>query len=252
MTVTTKTGLIIPDVPWPQIRSRLLSLWRIDQSPHHSVIGLTGSGKSYLCRYGILETCIWDRVLFIDGKGDDATIRGLGKVVNDFPNKAMRSAKQLMHDDSRRENWYRLVTSRDFARARQQVKHALESVMKEGNWIVVVDELRYITDTREPGLNLAPQWEAIMLRGRSRGVGLVNLTQEPRWVRGSFYTQPSFMWISRVEDEAAQKRISEIGSSRALMEHLPLIPKKRFIYMDNLEDQRFWAYTQVPSRGRSR
>jgi hypothetical protein len=210
-------------------------------------MGQTGGGKSYLVRHGILSVCEWDRVLIIDGKGDDPTLRGLGRVVNDFPNMRLRSADQLMRDenDARRENWFRLVTSRKWERARDQVMHALEKVMDQGNWIVVIDELRYITDTRAPGLNLKPQWEAIMLRGRSRGVSLVNCTQEPRWVPGSFYTNSQFYWISRVEDEAAQKRLAEIGSSRALMDHLPTIRRRHWIYMDNLDDDRFWAHTIV-------
>jgi hypothetical protein len=210
-----------------------------------SIMGQTRSGKSYLTRYGILPTCQWDRVLFIDGKGDDRTIMGFGKVVNEFPSKPMRTARQLAQDRRPGENWYRLVTSRDFTTARAQVKHALEQVMNEGDWVVIIDELRYITDSREPGLNLKPQWEAIILRGGGRGVGCVSLTQEPRWVPGSFYTQSSFYFISRVEDERAQLRLSEIGSSRALMEHLPTIPRRRWIMTDNLEDKRFWAYTQV-------
>lgn len=212
-------------------------------------MGQTRSGKSYLTRHGILETCTYDRVLFIDCKGDDPTIMGLGKVVNRFPTRLQRNTRDFMDDsDKPRSQWFRLVTSRNWAEARDQVGEALTEVMNEGDWIVVVDELRIITDTREPGLNLAPLWEAIMLRGGGRGVGAVNLTQEPRWVRGSFYTQPSFIWISRVEDEAAQKRIAEIGSSRALMDHLPGIARRVWIYTDNLEDERFWAYTQVPAR----
>ena len=245
----TRTELIIPSVPWPVIQHRINSLWVIRDAPHHSIMGQTRSGKSYLTRYGILATCPWDKVLFIDGKGDDRTIMGWGKVVNRFPTKAMRSARQLMRDDAAGENHFRLVTSRDWSQAREQVGHALERVMDEGDWVVVVDELRYITDTRAPGLNLAPQWEAIVLRGGGRGVGLVNLTQEPRWVRGSFYTQSSFYWFSRVEDEAAQKRIAEVGSSRSLLDQLATIPRRTWIYMDNLEDDRFWAMTRVPAMG---
>lgn len=239
--------LIIPKVSWPVVRSRLKRYWIIQDAPHHSIMGQTRSGKSYLTRYGILETCQWDSVLMIDGKGDDPTLTGLGRVVNQFPTKLRRSTKKLMEDDEPMGNWFRLVTSSRWDVAREQVGHALESVMAEGNWIVVIDELRYITDTRAPGLNLAPQWEAIILRGGSRSVGAVNLTQEPRWVRGSFYTQGSFYWISRVEDEAAQKRIAEIGSSRALLPHLQRIPRRWWIYTDNLEDERYWALTQVPA-----
>lgn len=245
----TRVELDIPEVPWATIQSRLASKWVIVDAPHHSIMGQTRSGKSYLTRHGILKVCEWDRVLFIDGKGDDPTISGLGRVVSRFPSKLSRSRQQLFRDDERQGNWFRLVTSMDWNVARDQVGEALTRVMQEGNWVVVIDELRYITDTRAPGLNLAPQWEAIVLRGGSKGVGLVNLTQEPRWVRGSFYTQGSFYWFSRVEDEAAQKRISEIGSSRALLEKLASIPRRSWIYMDNLDDERFWAMTRVPARG---
>lgn len=243
----TQPELIIPEVPWPVIRSRLQKLWVVRDAPHHSVVGQTRSGKSYLTRYGILDVCQWDRVLFIDGKGDDSTLMGLGRVVNRFPSKLTRNARQLMRDNKPRENWFRLVTSRDSTVARDQVGEAYERVMDEGDWIIVTDELRYSTDARSPGLNLGPQWEAIILRGGSRGVGAVNLTQEPRWVRGSFYTQSAFYWFSRVEDEAAQKRISEVGSSRSLLDHLARIPKHTWIYMDNMEDERYWAYTKVPA-----
>lgn len=224
-------------------------MWVIRDAPHHSIMGQTRSGKSYLTRYGILDVCQWDRVLFIDGKGDDRTIMGLGRVVNRFPSKMTRNARALMRDNAPRENWFRLVTSRDRMTARDQVGEALERVMDEGDWVVVIDELRYVTDSKDPGLNLSPQWEAIILRGGGRGVGAVNLTQEPRWVRGSFYTQGSFYWFSRVEDEAAQKRIGEIGSSRSLLDMLANIPRRVWIYMDNLEDERYWAFTRVPAMG---
>lgn len=240
--------LIIPKMSWPVIRSRISRLWTVRDAPHHSIMGQTGSGKTFLTRHGILDTCVWDRVLVIDGKGDDSTLTGMGRVVGRFPARMSRSTHKLMMDDERRGNWFRLVTSRDWEVAQDQVREALQRTMDEGDWIVVIDELRYVTDARQPGLNLGPYWEQITLRGRSRGVGLVNMTQEPRWVRGSFYTQSSFYWFSRVEDEVAQKRISEVGSSRELLNHINKVPKRWWIYMDNLEDERFWALTQVPAR----
>lgn len=242
--------LEIPTMPWSTIQSRLAQMWKVRDAPHHSVMGQTRSGKSYLTRYGILETCRWDRVLFLDGKeGKDPTVAGLGRPVQRFPSKGLRSGRQLMADDAPRDNWFRLVADRNVAIARDQVGEALDRVMVEGDWIVVVDELRWLCDFKPPNLNLRAPWEEIILRGGGRGVGAVSLTQEPRWVPGAFYTQSSFYWFSRVEDEAAQKRVAEVGSSRALFDHLSIIPKRLWIYMDNLEDERFWAYTQVPARG---
>lgn len=239
--------LVIPDAPWYEVRRRLQKHWEVRDAPHHSVMAQTRSGKSYLVRYGILDVCQYDRVLFIDCKGDDQTILGLGYVVERFPNKALRNARTAYFGtDVPQVHWYRLVTSRKWEIAKEQVREALEAVMDEGDWIVVIDELRVVTDARVPGLGLRAEWEAIRLRGGGRGVGLVDLTQEPRWVPGSFYTQSSFYWISRIEDEAAQKRIAEIGSSRGLMQFLPTIRRRRFIYTDAIEDERYWAFTQVP------
>lgn len=248
--------LLIPEVPWLAIRSRLLQLWQVTENPHHSIMGQTGSGKSHLTRYGILPTCQKDRVLFIDGKGDDKTLRGLGHVVNRFPNKAIRQYHRHQSDDPRQRWWYRLVTSAKWDVAQRQVEEALDLAYDEGDWIIVIDELRYITDTNRkidgtlsgPGLSMRGPWERIVLRGRSRGVSLVNLTQEPAWVPSSFYTQSQFYWISRIEDERAQDRIAEIGSSRGLLPHLNRIRRRYWIYTDSLEDERFWARTIVPGR----
>lgn len=244
--------LEIPVVPWALIRTRLQRFWNAREAPHHSVIGQTRSGKSYLTRHGILDVCQNDRVLFIDCKGDDATLDGLGHVVDRMPSKALMRQREFLKDNRRpkpRRHWYRLVTDPDWDVAREQVREALESVFSQGDWVIVVDEARYITDAREPGLGLRGLWEQITLRGGSRGLAMVTLTQEPRWVPGSFYTQSAFYWFSRVEDEAAQKRISEVGSSRALIDFLRRIPRRWWVYMDNLEDERFWALTSVPARG---
>lgn len=254
MVRASQEELIIPKVPWPVIQNRLARMWQIRDAPHHSVMGQTRSGKSHLTRHGILPTCYFDRVLFLDCKGDDPTINGLGRVVQRFPSKLARAQRQLFEEEERTGrgkggNWFRLVTDVNWDIARDQVEEALTRAFHEGDWIVVVDELRYVTDPRQPGLNLPGPWEQIVLRGGSRGVGLINLTQEPRWVRGSFYTQSSFYWFSRVEDEAAQKRISEVGSSRSLLDYLGRIPRRWWVYMDNLEDERFWALTTVTGRG---
>lgn len=240
--------LIIPNVPWATIRRRMQQTWTARDAPHHSIMGQTRSGKSFLTRHGILSVCEYDRVLFIDGKGDDPTINGLGRVVRHYPSKLMRAQTQIQRDDMKRANWFRLVTDIDREKAKEQVDTALRRVIREGDWVVVFDEVRYITDARDPGLGLRSLWEAIILRGGSRGIAAISLTQEPRWVPSSFYTQPSFVWISRVEDEIAQKRIAEIGSSRGLMQHLPTIRRRNWIYTDALDEDRFWGYTSVNAR----
>jgi hypothetical protein len=207
-------------------------------------MGQTRSGKSYLVRHGIAPIVRYQKMLILDAKGDDKTLRGFGRPVQRIP-RAMRTVRRMMREEKPGDNWFRLMITRGQKAAHDQVGEALETVYNEGDWTVVVDELRHLVDARYPGINLRDQWEELMLRGGSRGIRMVNLSQEPKWLPSSFYTQASFYWISRIEDEAVQKRITEIGSSRALLPHLQAVPKRRWIYMDNLEDERFWARTKV-------
>lgn len=235
--------LVINDEPWESVRARLNRLWIARSAPHHSIMGQTRSGKTYLYTMGILQLAKWDRVLIIDVKGDDPSLQ-IGKPVRRLPGK-LAGAKKIVQEDRPYENWFRLVTYPDWEDAHEQVGEAYERVFSDGEWIVVSDELRAIVDPRPPGINLRPQWERFRLRGGSRGIAMLDATQEPRWVPGSFYTQSSFFWYSRIEDESAQKRLSEIGSSKALMPHLARIPKRRWLYMDNEEEDRYWARTMV-------
>lgn len=231
-------------VTWDRTRDRLNQFWVANESPHHSIIGLTGSGKSYLVRNGILPLAVWDKVLIIDVKGDDPTLRGLGKPVKRIPHQYLRTSKQLMQEKRPRDNWFRLVVTENIKEANRQVHEAFSRIYDEGEWVVVIDELRALVDTPAGmGIGHKGWWTQLMLRGRSKGISVINLTQEPAWVPSAFYTQPSFLWIGRVEDERAHKRISEVGTSRGLMPVLPTIPKRRFMYTDNLEDARVFHMT---------
>ena len=238
--------LTIPDLHWYAVRNRINMYWEAREAPHISIMGQTRSGKSYLVRHGILPLCRWDRVLIIDVKGDDKTLTGLGHPVRKLPGFT-HGMKRLIREDRPGDNWFRLITHDDFAAAREQVGEAFERVYHEGDWVVVIDELRAITDPRAPGLALKDHWERFILRGGSRGIATVNLSQEPRWCPGSFYTQSNFYLFSRLEDEAAHKRLSEIGSAKGLLPHITTIPRRWWLYMDNMDDSgdRFWARTTV-------
>lgn len=237
--------LVIPDLSFDIIRERVAEYWDPVEAPHMSIMGQTRSGKSFLARHGIVSPMLnFRKLLILDAKGTDATLRGFGRPVQAIP-RYMRTVRQMIREERPGDNWFRLQIRRGQQAGHDQVGEALEIVYNEGDWIVLVDELRHLVDARYPGINLKDQWEELMLRGGSRGIGLINLSQEPKWLPSSYYTQASFYWISRIEDEAVQKRITEIGSSRALLPHLQTIPKRQWLYMDNLDDDRFWARTMV-------
>jgi hypothetical protein len=231
----------IPTRSWDEVKRRVDRLWKPDQAPHHTILGQNGAGKSYLIVNGLLPLCLYDNVCLFDNKGDDPVLNSSGaKPVTRLPTKMRR----IVDNDDPREHWFRLKVSDDVARARDQVGEALDRIYKEGNWIVVLDETRAISDPRSPGLGLQPLLDRMWLRGRSRRICVVASTQAPRWVPTSFYDQCQFVWSSRIRDERAHQRIMEIGSmTKAHIPHIASVRKRRWIYMDDEEEETWLAET---------
>lgn len=234
----------IPKIPrkdWDEVSMDIYKKWKPKDAPHHSVVCLTGGGKSYLCTRGLLPMRGWRRCLILDVKGDDETLDGIGTRVRRIPANDPWLKNKRKFDSL----WYRLIVYDDYQKAREQVKDALAHVYRQGNWTVFADETRHLTDPRLPALNLRSYVEQIWLKGRSRGVELVGATQSPRWVPSSFYDQPSFVWIGRINDERAHQRLREIGGLRR--EHLPVITrlqKREFLVVGDSGD--YTAITKMP------
>lgn len=228
-------------VGWRDVVRRVDRLWVPDQAPHHSIVGQTRSGKTYLVTRGLFPLVRDDKVLIIDNKGGDPTLAGYGKPVREIP-----KYRRLSDERRPRENWFHLLVHDDRDRARDQVAKALDEAYREGGWTIYADETRALTDPRSPGLGLQPLLDRIWLRGGSHGVTLIAATQAPRWVPSSFYDQCAFVWVSRIRDRRAHERVMEIGSMTR--EHIPTISalrKRQWLYMDDEEDETFAALTAV-------
>lgn len=224
----TTAASTIPARPWSAVAADVNRMWLPDSQPHHAIIAQTRAGKTSLIRHGLLPLVPHDRVLVLDSKGGrDAAWAGLGRVVHELPNRLQLRA----HDNGEpRTHWYRLVLPDETPAARRVAGEALRAVLKAGEWIVVVDETRHITDAREPGLGLRAEFESLLLRGGSAGVMVVMGTQAPRYNPSTFYDQASFAWIGRVRDEVAQKRLMEIGGmSRAVLPVVANVPRYSWI-----------------------
>lgn len=196
---------------WEEVRRYVDKNWDPLNTPHHSVIGLTGSGKSYLVVNGILSVAQRDRVLIVDTKGDDPVVSKAGKAVRALPDNSWAVNFWERKKDIPRQFWYRLKVFDDPVKARVQVHDALKRVYTEGNWIVYFDEIYDVTSVRQPSLNLGPYVELMWRKGRYRKVSVIAATQSPAWVPRMFYDQASYAWIGRIRDEQRQKRLLEIG-----------------------------------------
>src|SRR5215469_9798686 len=228
-----KPIIAVPTLDWAEVIGRVNKLWQPNFAPHHSIVGQNGAGKSHLIVHGLLPLCEHDNVAIFDNKGDDPVLAASGaRAVRHLPSRLRRT----LDNDNPKDGWYRIVVADETARAQEQVGTALEQIYKEGNWIVVLDETRAISDPRSPGLGLQPLLDRMWLRGRSRGISVVASTQAPRWVPSSFYDQCQFVWCSRIRDERAHQRVMEIGSMTR--QHIPIISgirKRRWLYMDDEE-----------------
>jgi len=190
---------------------------------------------------GLLPLCLHDNVAIFDSKGDDPVLNSSGaKSVRAIPKKWRRT----LDNNDAKDGWFRIKIYDETERAKDQVGRALDDIYAEGNWIVIIDETRAISDPRSPGLGLQPALDRMWLRGRSRRISVVAATQAPRWVPSSFYDQCQFVWTSRIRDEKAHARIMEIGSmTRAHIPHIASVRKRRWIYMDDEEDETWIAET---------
>lgn len=233
-----------PWLGWPQVSQYIDRAWDPENAPHHSIIGLTGSGKSYLAVNGILRPlCAMDRVLIFDTKGDDPLVSKQGKRVT-----ALQSERVWRSLTRRREPfdlWQRLVVSDDREHARRQVGHALDQVWRQGNWVIFFDEIRDITDPhKETGLGMLAPVDRIYRKGRSRHISIIAATQAPRWVPSSFYDQSSFAWIGRIRDKVRQKRLLEIGGLSS--DALPIVGQlQRREWLLSADNGEFFARTTV-------
>lgn len=231
----------IPSRSWNEVIQHVDELWKPEYAPHHSIFGQNGTGKSHLIVHGILPLCLKDNVCIFDNKGDDPVLAASGARPARFLPSRLR---RIADNDKSKDGWHRIVVYDDPERGRDQVGRILEQIYKEGNWIVVLDETRAISDPRSPGLGLQPLLDRMWLRGRSRHISVIASTQAPRWVPSSFYDQCQFVWASRIRDNRAHERIMEIGSmTRAHIPHIARIRKRRWLYMDDEGEETWLAET---------
>lgn len=241
-----------PWVPWPTVRHTLNGMWDPENTPHHSVIGLTGSGKSFLVCNGLLSMCNYGRVLLIDTKGDDAVLNSCGaKPVAEIPQRTWYQSLAHNPRRERREHWYRLVVDDDPVKGRLQVYRALKRIYETdgGNWVLVLDEIRDLTDPKPPNFNLAPYIDRIYRKGRNKHLPIIAGTQSPAWVPRTFYDQASFAWIGRLRDEQRQKRLLEIGGMNK--DAFPVVASlQRREWLLSADNGEYFARTQVTVGGR--
>lgn len=203
----------VPWVDWRVVHHYIRLTWDRENTPHHSIVGLTGSGKTFLTVNGILKPlCANERVVFFDTKnGTDKTLTDSPAVPCSLLPKNTWGGNRLGRKREPFDSWHRIVLSPNRGQAQYQVNETLQRVWREGNYVLVFDELRYMTSPRAPFLGMESPITQMYTMGRSKHIRIVAATQSPVWVPSSFFDQASFAWIGKIRDEMRQKRLLEIG-----------------------------------------
>jgi hypothetical protein len=199
---------------------------------HIGVLTPTGGGKSYLAVEGLLKLPVIEhaRVLMIDDKGRDRSTRTWGTPIAEYPlplRARLRGREELPHWRLVVPEWTWSSTgshTRGVDRARAVVGRALDAFYREAEdpadegasddataSVVVIDETYALTAPRPPSLNLAPLVINLWRKGRYRALSVIALSQEPAWLPGEFYSQPTHLYIGKILDARRQDRLREIG-----------------------------------------
>lgn len=245
-------------VPWEEHFAYLEETWStVDErgkpsAQHCSIFAPTRGGKSHLIRFGILP--LWQRypVLWLMYKPRDPTIGGMGRKVKEFPtwDQRLRYSSRKA-DDPKWETdpeWFVLTLPRfkwtpdskhdnpSWVRARRIAGEAIDRAFQEGNWVLVVDEVRAFADAEPPSLALTPPLENAWQRGGSQPLTIIGATQQPAKAPGSMYDQPRHVYLGHTLDVGRYQRISEIGGNTELIKRiLPSLGQREFLYVDRHE-----------------
>lgn len=206
---------------------------------HLTIIGPTGSGKTYL-GYQLLQQAATPELpaVVIVMKPRDATVERWSKsvgyrTVKDWP-------PQFAERLRKKPAGYVLKPGHDFdpdidtPRHRAIFRRAILLSYKKGNRIVFGDELYSLCEE----LKLSTELVTVWTKGRSMEAGLWGATQRPSHVPLWAYSQAQHLFLAYDPEKRSQERYSEISGVD------PQLVKSTVVSLGNHE----WLYIHQESR----
>lgn len=186
---------------------------------HVAIVGPTGSGKSTLG----LELC----QLLAERKARDGRPARVVILSTKRRDKTLTALK--WHVVRRREDWppgygeeHVIVwpRSRDVETEARYLRAHFRPILLEiynaGGQTVYIDEAADFEEPQPEGLGLKATMARYWRAGRSNGLTLVGGTQRPRHVNVSMWTEPSWVFVFRLEDDQDLRRVAEMGGREEL------------------------------------
>lgn len=222
--VTTDSPAEIPRIPWAEFQRT----FRWSPGEHVSIIAPTGAGKTHLER-AILP--LRKYVIFFGTKVDDPEYRKLLREGFDRI-ESVSEIKPWMDKVLLWPRFHTTIAEFEF-RQRAVFQDALNTVVKQGSWTLVIDEAKYLAEKLRLRQELTFAFEQL----RSIKATIIAAAQRPASIPLSMLTNAShvFLWKTGYADDA--KRLADIGG----------IDSKMVASVAKTLDSHEWIY--IRSRG---
>lgn len=227
-----------PVIPWNKARSYFVRNWR--QSEHFAVLGMNGSGKSYLMNElsAIRFVTYHGYVAVFISKPKDNTLDYYTKKL-----RFKRLANPAKHDFLNpprgviiRPNSETLAALR--ASQQKQFSVAIDRIWRAGGWAMVLDEIRYLSQF----LKMQELVQALYTQARSSDITLISSTQRPRFAPLEMYTESRHFAFFHDREKQNLDRISEIAShvdKDKLITDIRALEKYHFLYVNSDNGETF-------------
>lgn len=187
---------------------------KIKSNQRVTVIGKTGSGKSYWTKKVIPQ---FKRVLLYDPKHEHK---------KDFPNAKVTSRLGKVQRWIKEDKFF--IIYQPFDISPEQFNELCKSVFKRGNMVLILDEVENLGD-------FVSWHEKIIRMGRTRGVGIWHLIQRPCYIPSNYILSESEHFIMfKISLKSDRKKIEGFVGDQA--EELRTIKEYHYFYYDVLED----------------
>lgn len=194
----------------------------IKSNDRAAFFGKTGTGKTYAAQLLIWEP--FDRVIFFDIKdaheGDlqAPTLTSLDQVV------------EALYCEAEEERLYKFrYTPPVTANELEHWEGICRLAYKRGDIHVIGDELKGIYQQDGATKPITDHHEAILSRGRSRGVGCTNISQRPKKIPQECITETDHLFSFYLGSQGDRSRVGEVYGDRA--EEIRNLGEYQFMYM---------------------
>ena len=107
-----------------------------------------------------------------------------------------------------------------------------EIVFNAGNFTLFIDEVATVCT---PSI-IAPWYNQILIRGASRGIGCINITQRPRACYNTILSEAEYFFIFRLQLETDVSKIKQVVP-REHLENIYSMPYYCSLFIDTLNDE---------------